>query len=97
MDKNTSQRSVELCICKKIQKYLPLSSLGYLVIRGSSGGLPVLKFFHRQFWEVAEAKFLATEESRIATAVLLARYCAALLGRCSSPVLDCAIRNIVNN
>eukprot|EP00041_Stephanoeca_diplocostata_P037716 m.1439093 g.1439093 ORF g.1439093 m.1439093 type:complete len:1588 (+) comp25093_c0_seq23:2068-6831(+) len=48
--------------------------LGYLVLRGSAGGLPVLKFFHRQFWEVAEAKFLGKKVHRVATARLLARY-----------------------
>ncbi len=36
---------------------------GFLVVKGSQG-IPTLGWYHRQFWEVAEERYLATEEDR---------------------------------
>ena len=47
----------------------------YLTVRGGSlGGSPLLMFFHRQFWEVAEEMFLPTPAHRSRAAALIGRY-----------------------
>eukprot|EP01041_Mallomonas_annulata_P007076 gene7076-14390_t len=66
-----------------------LSDLGdFVVERGASGGISVYHWYHRQFWEAAENRYLSTQEIRKDVHGAIARYFAGELHDMHSSMKD---------